>query len=280
MDPQAGRPSPIKDRSRPQRSSGFAPRRVLWTAFGISAALHLIALVLYPGLTDGERGLVAPITRPDSSVVSLDGILIVELIEREDEEDEPEVDSPPAQPLEPTASPQGAPAGPRAAPSPQGPVAPAVPVGPSAAERLRVRLRDARLWAPIDPVHTRLSTEQRLELELAGRLEAWSDSVRVAEAARLAATDWTYTDEDGGRWGVSDGKIYLGDLVLPFPFAFGMNPQQLEEFREREWEWLEIQRGMATGEIRDGWKERAQAIRARRDQERARARPDTSGVRF
>ncbi len=114
---------------------------------------------------------------------------------------------------------------------------------------------------------------------MAGLLEAWNDSVRVAEAEQRALTDWTYTDDEGGRWGVADGKLYLGDLAIPFPFAFGSNPQQLQEGRARDWVWAEIQRGMITGELRDSWKERAQAIRARRDRERALARPDTSGRR-
>lgn len=233
-------------------------------------ALHVLFLVVYPGLTDGNVRDVVPFLVPSSSPPP-DGMDVIRLVEV-DELDETETPPEPVLPTEvapPTVAPE-----PSGVPGGQG-SDPLVPPGPSAAERLRINLRDERLWAEVDPSLTRLSTEQRLELELAGRLEAWNDSVRAAEAARRALTDWTVEDGQGGRWGVADGKIYLGDLALPLPFSFGMNPQQLELSREREWEWLEIQRGMATGELRDSWKERAQAIRARRDAQRARA--DTSG---
>lgn len=247
---------------------------MLWTAFGISALLHLLVLLVYPGLTDRQTGLIrspAPTVAPSD----LDGMEVVRILEQEsdDEELDPEA---PAEPVDPTR-----PAPVRLGPATEsgGPEVDPGPAGPSAAERLRVRLDDRRLWAPVDPAYTQLSTEQRLELELAGRLEEWNDSVRAAEEARRAATDWTYTDSEGGRWGVADGKIYLGDIALPLPVSFGGNAWQMEQARYAEWEWLELQRGAVTGEIRDSWKERAQAIRERRDQERARARPDTSGVR-
>ena len=145
------------------------------------------------------------------------------------------------------------------------------------AEEMRPDLRDARLWAPVDPALTELTLEQRLELEMAGMLEAWRDSVVAAEAAERALTDWTFTDDDGGRWGVSPGEIHLGDFSLPLPFGFGVNPGRREEAAYRAWEWEELQRGQITGEVRDSWKARAEAIRARRDRARAESRPDSAG---
>jgi hypothetical protein len=69
-----------------------------------------------------------------------------------------------------------------------------------------------------------LTPAHREELLASGRLQEWYDSVRVAEDAERALTDWTFTDEAGKRWGVSDGRVYLGDFSLPLPFEFGVNP--------------------------------------------------------
>ncbi|MEQ9399120.1 MAG: hypothetical protein RJQ04_08095 [Longimicrobiales bacterium] len=272
MNRPAGSPSPISDRNDRSRRSGLASRRVLVASFGVSVALHVIALLLYPAMRPAGVREFVPFLLPSASS-ALDGMEVIQVVEVDELDSEA-----PAAPVMPTeVQPSGVDADAPSTDPGQG-IDPLVPPGPTAAERLRITLEDRRLWAPVDPSLTELSTEQRLELELAGRLEEWNDSVRAAEAARRGLTDWTYTDDDGGRWGVADGKLYLGDLALPFPFSFGMNPQQLQEAMAREREWLEIERGKATGELRDSWKERAQAIRERRDRERLRARPDTSGT--
>lgn len=151
--------------------------------------------------------------------------------------------------------------------------------GPTAAERLRPHLGDPRLWAPLDEALNELTLEQRLELDLSGRIAEWQDSIAAAMAQDRALTDWTKTDSQGRRWGVADGKLYLGNITIPFPLSFGMPVGRRDEFRRNAWIWDEIQRGAATGSMREGWKERAKAMRARRDKERAAAKPDTSGVR-
>ncbi|MDP2958620.1 MAG: hypothetical protein Q8N53_19500 [Longimicrobiales bacterium] len=151
--------------------------------------------------------------------------------------------------------------------------------GTTAAERLRPRLQDARLWAPLSRDINELTTEQRLELELAGRIVDWQDSLAVAAEMERALTDWTTTDAQGKRWGVSPGKIHLGDVTLPLPFMFGTPVGRRDEVNRRAWEWEEISRGAATGEVRDSWKDRAQAIRERRDRDRAKPPPDTTRVR-
>jgi len=151
--------------------------------------------------------------------------------------------------------------------------------GPTAAERLRPVLRDRRLWAPLDRGINDLTPEQRAELELAGAIAEWQDSVAAAAAAESALTDWTRTDAQGRRWGISPGAIHLGDVTLPLPFAFGTPVGQRDAAKERAWEWEEITRGAATGAVRDSWKERARAIRERRDRERAQAKPDTTRTR-
>lgn len=157
----------------------------------------------------------------------------------------------------------------------EGPGAVLVAPGPTAAERLQPRLEDPRLWAALDRALADLTLEQRLNLELQGRIAEWQDSLALAEEALRRGTDWTTTDGQGRRWGVSEGQLHLGDVTLPLPFAFGTPVGKRDEVNRRAWEWQEITRGAAGGEVRDSWKDRAQAIRERRDRERAQPRPDT-----
>jgi len=112
-----------------------------------------------------------------------------------------------------------------------------------------------------------------LRLRFLAEMEAANDSAALARAREEAATDWTYTDEDGKRWGVSPGKLHLGDLTLPMPFGFGTSVAQRERAEERLWAWDEIQQSAATGAVRNTWKERDKAIRERMDAQR---RADTT----
>ena len=77
--------------------------------------------------------------------------------------------------------------------------------------------------------------------------------------------DWTYTDEEGTRWGVSPGKIHLGDITIPMPFGFGAPPMVREQNASDIWAWDDIERGAARKGVRDYWKERAEVIRRRKD---------------
>jgi hypothetical protein len=148
--------------------------------------------------------------------------------------------------------------------------------GPTAAERLRPKEGDLRLWAPVNPELTRLSREELMRLLLVAELEDAADSMAVAAEIARRATDWTYTDEDGRKWGVSPGKIHLGDITLPLPFGFGASPFTREQNAGRAWAWDDIDQAARRKGVQDVWKERAEAIRRRRDAER---KPDTTGVR-
>ena len=145
------------------------------------------------------------------------------------------------------------------------------PPGPTAAERIRPRLTDSRIWAPLDRALGELTPAQREEILVAGRLQEWYDSVRVAEEAERALTDWTFTTDEGKRWGVADGRLYLGDFSIPAPFEFGVAPGRREEVADRLQQTEEINRQARQFDIRGSWRERAEAIRARRDRERAAA---------
>jgi hypothetical protein len=241
---------------------------------GLSAVIHLLALALYPRAAEMSMPSGPPIFVPTTASRGLEGMTVIELLEVDDAAEtitplDPEV-------VRPVQGPTVRPGAPDVSdPVGTGLVAP----GPTAAEQLRPNLQDPRLWAPLNRAFADLTTEQRLELEMAGRIEEWQDSMAAAIAAEQALTDWTTTDAQGRKWGVSPGKIHLGDVTLPLPFSFGTPIGQRDAARRAGWEWAEIERGKATGELRDSWKDRAKAIRERRDRERAQARPDTSGVR-
>lgn len=265
-------PSEPPSRGPRRRRGGLGGPRVVWVALAISAVLHLAAIAVYPRLFQREFSDPTPFLLPVSSEAP-GGMEVIRVVEvaTDDPEAPPEPDE-----VEEAQAPREEVQAPglRDEVERGGLVEP----GPTAAERLRPRLRDERLWGRVDPALTELTLEQRLELEMAGRLEAWRDSVEAVAEAERARTDWTFTDDEGGRWGVSEGQLHLGDLTLPLPFSFGVNPGRREEAAYRAWEWEELQRQQIEGQVQDSWKERAQAIRERRDRERREARPDTAGV--
>ncbi len=138
------------------------------------------------------------------------------------------------------------------------------------AEELRPNEENSRLWAPVDRTLTDLTPEERFQLEIEAAIEAWNDTVAAAGERARAATDWTHTDADGNRWGVSPGKLHLGKVTLPLPFYFGpSNGYERDELAKRAFELRDIDRAASQGAVRESMKERAQAIRERMDAERA-----------
>jgi hypothetical protein len=133
----------------------------------------------------------------------------------------------------------------------------------TAAERLAPRVVDPRIWRPM----VLLPREPRLEdvqARLAEAMEMLSDSA-LAEAERaMRARDWTVEDADGGRWGISPGKLHLGSVTLPLPIFFPVDMEQ--QARDRYWAELEMQFDRA--ELLESFDARVRAIRERRDRER------------
>lgn len=235
--------------------------RIRWIAFGASVAAHVLVILLYPL---AMRRLVPKLVLvPPSAPRLAEGMRLVELVEIVDPapeavEPEDEERSEPEPAVEPEALP-GASADPDA---------PVVDQR-TAAEMLTPTMNHKEVWRFVDPELSEISLEDRIRLQLAGALEEWNDSVGAATEAARAAVDWTHTDADGGRWGVSPGRLHLGNVSIPLPFGFGPNPGRMDEVRQRDWEWDEIERAAATGAVRQSWKERNRAIRARREGERA-----------
>jgi hypothetical protein len=143
----------------------------------------------------------------------------------------------------------------------------------TAAERLRPGEKNPALWFVLPEEIVGLSTEQRMELELALAIGAMGDSAAAAEMASRPFRDWTYVDDQGRRWGFADGRIYLGGLAPPIPFGFAPPPNTLAARRSRE--DAEIADQAARQQTRQTLRDRAAEIRRRRDAERARSRGDT-----
>ncbi len=268
LTPSEGNRRSSTPRHRPR--AGY--RRAFWVSLAISAVAHVVMVGLYPRLLFRGPSVVSPFGavsapfRPEGT----------ELVNLEEVPGPPDPDVPPPEDVPdpevqtpPLATPPGA-GDPLA-----GELTDVPSRGPSAAERLRPRAGDLRLWAPVDPELTRLSDEELMRLLLVAELEDAADSMAVAAEMARRAMDWTYTDDEGRRWGVSPGKLHLGDVTLPLP-GFSAAPFNREQNASRIWAWDDINQAASRKGAQDVWRERAEAIRRRKDAER---KPDTTGVR-
>lgn len=258
------------DASGAASDEGSSARRrtLLWpVAFAVSAVLHLLAIALYPGLVAPPEVTTPPpsSTAPETAPEGIEIVNIEEVApEPIQEPEEPETERQPV-PV-PVTAPEPAEA---EATEEEGALEPDETLV-SAAEAIRLDSADVdeRLWT-LDEEITRLPPSEIEEFLLSDRIYAWLDSMNAAAARAEAAKDWTFTDDEGKKWGVSEGKLHLGDLTLPLPFSFGQVPWNVEDEGRRAFEIADIQRGALTSAIRETIEERAAAIRERRDRERA-----------
>lgn len=265
---------------RPALGRSDRYRRTLFWAYGLSALLHVLVLIVYPRLFSG----LPETTLPGASAAEfqLQGIELLNLVEvaadpaAPEPEPEPETERMPV-PVQPAPRLLTPPAEARATEraTPRTDTEPAR----TAAERLQPSTNDARLWQPIPDEIVALSPEQRAENLLYGRLQALNDSAAAAALRAARMTDWTYTDDEGNRWGVSPGKLHLGPVTLPLPFAFGLPAGASDDLLRGFAQDAEIRRAAGLLGVDESLEERNEAIR-RRAEERRRARPDTSGVRW
>ena len=135
------------------------------------------------------------------------------------------------------------------------------------AERLQPRSVDPRLWAPIDEQYLELTEEERARLLIEGLIQTYNDSLAIAQALSERATDWTFTDDQGRRWGLSPGRLHLGDFSVPLP-AIETPRGRIESALARQFITDDLARAAVTAQIRDTWSERARAIRERLELER------------
>jgi hypothetical protein len=123
---------------------------------------------------------------------------------------------------------------------------------------------DSRLWT-LAPEAARFTPAQIEQLQVLWAILDMNDSLATAEASARRLKDWTFTDASGGKWGISEGKIHLGDLTLPFP-NWSAPPGSAAAQRERV--DREIARGAAAAAARASIDLRIKAIRERLERER------------
>ena len=266
------------------RGARARERRAVRWGLAISAILHLVAIGIYPILMQDPAAdqPTLPETTPDEVLPGFEVLTLRDEAEPEpeppppdppvielqepDEPDEPEVELPVVEPPPlPIPAPEVDAVVPDEADDPEDEAD-----RRTIAERLRPGPADARLWSELLPETSSLSDSERANLLLEGMLQSFNDSVAVAAALRGQMEDWTFTDDEGRRWGLSPGRLHLGDFSIPLPISFEIPPGLANDFARRDWEIADILRGSTSAEIRSTWSERAREIRQRMDAERER----------
>jgi hypothetical protein len=246
---------PPRSGRRPVRERRVRERRILFLGLAVSALLHLVVLGLASRwLEPADRAVAtAPDPLPPEAPATMRAVTLAEPFITT-------LDPDATAPTPPPPPPAVRPAPPTAAATEE---AVAAVERRTAAERLAPRVIDPRIWRPM----VMLPREPRLEdvqARLAEAMEMLSDSA-LAEAERaIRARDWTVEDADGGRWGISPGKLHLGSVTLPLPIFFPVDMEQ--QARDRYWAELEMQFDRA--ELLESFDARVRAIRERRERER------------
>lgn len=272
--------APDRDGTRSRASGPRATdrwRSPLGVGLAVSAGVHLLAILLYSfsGAPDPSGVTVAP---PNASESAAAGTRIVNIVA---------VAGDVVEPSDPIIEPED-----------EAPVdAPAVIEDPgpergqadetterfrTAGEVLRPHAEDSVLLREVDPELARLTDSEQAQLRMNWMVNEWNELQDSERRAAEEALDWTYTDEEGNRWGVSPGKLHLGGLTLPLPglgVTQGVDPAADRMRRDL----AEIEDQAARGQVWENWQRRAAEIRKRKDRERAERlggqRVDTTGVR-
>lgn len=264
-------------------------RRILFFSFLASAVVHLVVITL-PVMIEPEFA-DRPTTEAEDADELPDALRVLTFRETLDTEPDPEPEPEAAQAdaaapeleVEPeTLDPDPEEEEPVEAGVPAPPLTPPPAIAApededaprSAAERLQPHMVDPRLWRDVAPGGV-LSDTDRARIQVYSLMEEWADSMALLDEAERRALDWTYTDDDGKRWGISPGRLHLGEFSLPLPIHFGTPAGIRDEVERRAWVWEEIERGAASAAVRDAMGDRVREIRMRRNAERA----DTMGIR-
>lgn len=267
-------PGHQESHERRDRPSMKGPLR---TGLMVSAFLHVLFVLVYPFFAppDVPGVIVAEPTTGDVQPVGMQVVQVVEIPDDQFVEPLPEQEETPELQVEEQI---------RAEPGVEVPaVEPGEPAPPRrrAVEVLAPQAEDSAIWRRVDPELAELTDIEEARLRLRWAASDWN-AARDAEArAAEDALDWTHTDDEGNRWGVSPGKIHLGKVALPLPFGFG-NARGTNPNAERaRFQADEIDRAAARGAAWETQKARARAIREREDKKRKEAKgekPDTTGV--
>lgn len=232
---------------------------MLWAGLLVSLVVHILLAGLAGGWLEPDRDRPRPRSEPLLAEPPR-GMRAIQLAE-------PPESAVPEEPAEPEPQPEPE----EEAPEPRPLVAEAsradsVPADTlTAADRLAVRVVDPRLWRPMVLI-PREPTLEDVEARVGAALELLSDSALAEAEAAMRARDWTVEDASGGRWGVSPGKLHLGQLTLPLPIFFGGVSPDAEAASQQ---WYELERQLDRARFLESFEDRVRAIRERRDRERA-----------
>jgi len=248
----------------------------LGRGLAISAVLHVIAIVLYSFSGAPAPGLVSLGPPPGASTTPAGGTQIVNLVETPGDviapiQPDPELDQVPTDEADFQTDPIS-----------EGPVEVEFERRRTAGEVLRPHAEDSIILREVDPALARLTDAEQAQLRVNWMINEWNEFEDSERRAREEALDWTYTDEEGNRWGVSPGKLHLGGVTLPLP-SLGVT-QGVDPAADRlRRDLAEIEDQAARGLVWENWQRRAAEIRKRKDRERSERlggqRVDTTGVR-
>lgn len=164
------------------------------------------------------------------------------------------------------------------------------PAGEETAEERRVsnvraltpREGDPRLWREFwdeEVARRYLGQGTRADSALRAILGTYLDSLRLSEEQLRQARDWTWTDEDGERWGISPEGIHLGDVTIPLPVGQLLQPTgpKRRELERELRDLRQIRRQEAIEEAQQTREERIEAMEDRAGEEREGSSADTTG---
>lgn len=216
---------------------------LVWSLL-VSAAVHVIILVISPlfigvGVPPGDTAPGDPSSVPVA--VGLRAILPVA-------SDGEEAEDPVRDAVRTESSPdRRASTAESFAPSPADPASPSGEAAPDAGtaadeetarrsvgEALRPGYSDGRLW--VNPRALRVERERSRHEVYMEHLQARIDAANDSIYGRGPDTDWTYVDDEGRRWGISEEGVHLGGVTIPrqlLPIPHTGTNQEQEENRER-----------------------------------------------
>lgn len=263
MHDATGRPGILAER-RDRR----ADRGVLVSGLLLSALLHVVAFAILSFRIPTEPRVSFAPTRIVNFTPAMQAYDIVEVASEAAPIEVRIVDREALRPqpvriLPPGGADAADPGDPAPAPEPFDPT--------SVPDRLRYRLNEPQVWRPLaEIVSDEPSPQDVVAQRIASQLGAFNDSVAAEAAAAERALDWTTTDADGNRWGVSPGAIHLGSITIPIGNTqFAVAPGRREEFAGRVRSWNEIGDQAVREEAKGQFKDRVKAIEERMNRERA-----------
>ena len=145
-------------------------------------------------------------------------------------------------------------------------------------ERLTPGMTDPRLWFERgDVARPDVEDAARIRAPIRDGVAALNDSIAAAEEREREASDWTTSDEDGGRWGISPDRVHLGGLTLKLRhctvepcegWLFPTPADRKDEYENRLRGFAEIRLQASRADLDDALGTRAAAVRARMNAQR------------